>query len=239
MNSVLCKSLATAVLALGASASLAQTHQYQLNGSLADDFGGPSIVSNGGALGPTGYTFGLNQGLNTSGLGLSNVYTIDLKYHFDTHGVWQKIIDFSNLSLDRGMYTLGSQYNFYPVLSLGAAPADGVDGTLTLTRDAANVVNVYSNGSLSGSFLDSAGYANFAGNNASFFIDDFATGQGEAASGYVDYIRFWDTALSGAQVESLGAPTVSAVPEPETYAMMLAGLGLLGFAARRRKQNSA
>jgi len=31
--------------------------------------------------------------------------------------------------------------------------------------------------------------------------------------------------------------TVAAVPEPETYAMMLAGLGLLGFAARRRKQN--
>lgn len=30
--------------------------------------------------------------------------------------------------------------------------------------------------------------------------------------------------------------TVSAVPEPETYAMMLAGLGLLGFAARRRKK---
>ena len=30
--------------------------------------------------------------------------------------------------------------------------------------------------------------------------------------------------------------SVSAVPEPETYAMMLAGLGLLGFAARRRKQ---
>lgn len=28
---------------------------------------------------------------------------------------------------------------------------------------------------------------------------------------------------------------VSAVPEPETYAMMIAGLGLVGFAARRRK----
>lgn len=31
--------------------------------------------------------------------------------------------------------------------------------------------------------------------------------------------------------------TISAVPEPETYAMLLAGLGLLGFAARRRQQN--
>lgn len=29
---------------------------------------------------------------------------------------------------------------------------------------------------------------------------------------------------------------VSAVPEPETYGMLLAGLGLLGFMARRRKQ---
>jgi hypothetical protein len=30
---------------------------------------------------------------------------------------------------------------------------------------------------------------------------------------------------------------VSAVPEPETYAMLLAGLGLLSVAARRRKQS--
>ena len=32
---------------------------------------------------------------------------------------------------------------------------------------------------------------------------------------------------------------VSAVPEPETYAMLLAGLGLVGFAARRRKNKAA
>jgi len=30
--------------------------------------------------------------------------------------------------------------------------------------------------------------------------------------------------------------TVTAVPEPETYAMMLAGLGLIGGIAHRRKQ---
>ena len=31
---------------------------------------------------------------------------------------------------------------------------------------------------------------------------------------------------------------IASVPEPETYAMMLAGLGLLGFLARRRKQKT-
>ena len=35
---------------------------------------------------------------------------------------------------------------------------------------------------------------------------------------------------------AVGVPTAP-VPEPETYAMMLAGLGLLGFVARRRRQN--
>ena len=34
------------------------------------------------------------------------------------------------------------------------------------------------------------------------------------------------------QVAAIG---VSPIPEPETYAMLLAGLGLLGFIARRRK----
>jgi hypothetical protein len=32
-----------------------------------------------------------------------------------------------------------------------------------------------------------------------------------------------------------GFAPVTAVPEPETYAMLLAGLGLIGFAARRAR----
>ena len=46
------------------------------------------------------------------------------------------------------------------------------------------------------------------------YVDDQSTGAGFAYDGF----NF----------------TAAAVPEPETYAMMLAGLGMLGFLARRR-----
>ena len=36
-----------------------------------------------------------------------------------------------------------------------------------------------------------------------------------------------------------GSGWIAAIPEPETYAMLLAGLGLLGFAARRRMRAAA
>lgn len=41
----------------------------------------------------------------------------------------------------------------------------------------------------------------------------------------------WDDMVIGVNI----AP----IPEPETYAMLLAGLGLMGFVARRRKQRTA
>lgn len=36
---------------------------------------------------------------------------------------------------------------------------------------------------------------------------------------------------------TVGVAGIAPIPEPETYAMLLAGLGLLGFIARRRKEN--
>ena len=42
--------------------------------------------------------------------------------------------------------------------------------------------------------------------------------------------------FNGAEIGSPGL--IAAVPEPETYAMMLAGLGLVGFSARRRRSRA-
>ncbi|MEO8442045.1 MAG: PEP-CTERM sorting domain-containing protein, partial [Betaproteobacteria bacterium] len=44
------------------------------------------------------------------------------------------------------------------------------------------------------------------------------------------------TTLAGI-VRINGGVITPTIPEPETYAMLLAGLGFLGFAARRRKQH--
>ncbi len=46
---------------------------------------------------------------------------------------------------------------------------------------------------------------------------------------------FWTGAVDGAESFFLVNGTAP-IPEPETYAMMLVGFGLLGFVARRRKQ---
>ncbi|WP_229259375.1 PEP-CTERM sorting domain-containing protein [Duganella aceris] len=52
------------------------------------------------------------------------------------------------------------------------------------------------------------------------------TGQDYVHNQYGNYTTFTTNALSA----------VTAVPEPETYAMLLAGLGAIGFIARRRRQ---
>jgi len=52
----------------------------------------------------------------------------------------------------------------------------------------------------------------------------------------VDSLAFVEKKYAGL---TIGTMSVTPVPEAETYAMMLAGLGLVGFVARRRKQLEA
>ena len=63
-----------------------------------------------------------------------------------------------------------------------------------------------------------------------------ATGTGEYFTAFAIY-SLGSGYLPG--ITNVAVGLVNAVPEPETYAMLLAGLGVLGFMARRRKQNAA
>ena len=53
------------------------------------------------------------------------------------------------------------------------------------------------------------------------------------------YLRVSGNLVSDAGASFGGAVMLAPVPEPETYGMMLGGLGVLGFLARRRKAKQA
>lgn len=111
-----------------------------------------------------------------------------------------------------GLYQLSFWYS--------ARPNTGATNNLTFTFDGSapfTVLNGVSNNTSSHNWQNYTALINFDGSGDLFFS---ATGPSDSYGGSLDMISF------------VTAP----VPEPETYAMMLAGLGLLGVMARRRKQ---
>ena len=72
------------------------------------------------------------------------------------------------------------------------------------------------------------------------FLVSIHTTQGQTTSGFYTAQTTNNFDQPGAKLGNTGQTLVpSPIPEPETYAMMLAGLGLMGFVARRRKPGAA
>lgn len=68
--------------------------------------------------------------------------------------------------------------------------------------------------------------------NSDVKFDVQFTGAGLSTDGLIIKARYVDD--RGHKIGTLVSDTVPVVPEPETYALMLAGLGLVGVIARRR-----
>ena len=95
------------------------------------------------------------------------------------------------------------------------------------------------------------GAADFTGGNVEFdFIDGFHASVGDHWDFLLaNNVTGWDSLSFSSNVSGLGTSitqdslgahlSITSVPEPETYAMFMAGLGLMGFIARRRKNNQA
>ena len=223
--------LVLSALALAAQAAPMPSHVYLLDGSYADQNGGPPLGNDGGTLDATGYSFGINQGLSLSNV-LGTTYTIDFQSSFTNVSGYRKLVDFKDRNSDNGLYNNSTRLNFYPVATGPAgAFAPNVLSRVTITRDnTSGIFMGYVNGLQQITFNDTGNLATFSGaaQIARFFEDDFVTGGGEASAGRVEYIRLFNTALSATDVAGLADPAgpgpVSPVPEPQTLALMMIAL---------------
>lgn len=78
-----------------------------------------------------------------------------------------------------------------------------------------------------------------AGGTAAFRVTGIETSAGlvpEDPTAFMTGVSFVDAGqFTGTMIPITELVTVGAIPEPETYALMLAGLGVIGWAARRRR----
>jgi hypothetical protein len=111
---------------------------------------------------------------------------------------------------------LGDGYNVY------------VNGGLVASPSSADY-SATGNGAFGAPYTNDAETAWLTTGPYKFSHASFSVNAGDIVSIQATYLP------SGFADSTVAISAVHAVPEPETYAMMLAGLGLLGFAARRRK----
>src|ERR1700744_3308 len=99
----------TACALFGSAPALAQvtaSHIYNLNGTLSDSLGGPSLTTVGsatvGASGVSYTTAGSGLSLSSSAFANSGDYAIQMVFQIDTPGWWSRLIN-SNGG-DNGLY---------------------------------------------------------------------------------------------------------------------------------------
>jgi hypothetical protein len=129
-------------------------------------------------------------------------------------------------SLSQG--TLEADYRFKPITPVTLLP-----GTYVLAGYGWNATDLEHNCNISGAcdtFNDGGGLLTYLGSPFGGGSDPAGTLPTTECCGNLNF-------FSAANMQFTGV--VGAVPEPETYALTLAGLGLLGFIGRRRKQKAA
>ncbi len=152
------------------------------------------------------YHFDKDQGLqfdnNSAGNFLSDTYTIEMYFKFDSDMGFRRIIDFSNGTSDSGLYATGFSVDYFDAIIVNnTALSLGNYAHIGLSRDSTtDVVDLFINGSLQGTFIDTGRIAvlNSSG-MLNFFQDDLAL-PGETSSGNIALLKLYNYTLSASEV---------------------------------------
>ena len=248
---------AAALLALSSASAQTLVASYSFNDSLAaNQAGKPSLVSvnplglntfetavvngasqrvfhwNGDGATPTN-----NAGLRLDATGLVSYdnYSIQMTFEFlqaaAFGGGWRRVVDTQNRQSDNGFYVdPGNRLQVYPVVTgstLFTTPGFHDVIHTNFVVGGVREVKAYLDGNLevvSDTDQLNLDNANNPGHLLHFFLDNLAgPAQQEFADGRIAALAIYD-----------GIVIPSAIPEPETVALMLVGLAAVGAASRRK-----
>jgi hypothetical protein len=147
-----------------------------------------------------------------------------------------------------GFYTINTTTGAATLVgNIGSSSAGDLafhNGVLYLSSGTGNLVSINVGtgaGTIIGSLGPAAGAFGLANgdNNVLYAVNGSNIYSVNTATGAGTLVVAYGGALSGANgtafFQEAAVPTI---PEPETYAMLVAGMGLMGFLARRRKHKS-
>ncbi len=221
-SSFIRKSLALAAALVAASAAHA-VPVVALAGSTTYAIPEVNLFTNGPETIAPGITWTANGGATHA-----SVFGYSGGYGFAVNGTW-----------GAGLPMIGSDSETAGMRIDFAAPVAGVGAYMNYAPDQGDPAVI--------SIFDSADTL-LESYTLSFIVDTSLVGLNTTQVGYnlgefhgflqstnnISYMTLSGSYIGAANLETV---SVGAIPEPETYALMMAGLGVMAFVARRRKQS--